>query len=86
MQTLIRNVNWNGYLLLYIFLLIINVIFVWWVKYFPTQDGPSHIYNLFIYYDLANGGSHFDMYVERRSLFSLNMGFFVIAYPLLYIF
>lgn len=67
-------------------LLTAHIALVWWLPYFPTQDGPSHIYNLVILKDLLNGGQTWgEFYVSRLSAIP-NLGFHIIAYPLLALF
>lgn len=72
--------------ILFIALLAAHVAIVWILPYFPTQDGPSHIYNLNILKDLRSGGALWgDIYYQQLSL-KPNLGFHIVAYPLLYLF
>lgn len=67
-------------------LLTAHIALVWWLPFFPTQDGPSHIYNLVILKDLLNGGQSWgEFYVTRLGAIP-NLGFHIIAYPLLTVF
>lgn len=67
-------------------LLTAHIALIWWLPYFPTQDGPSHIYNLVILQDLLNGGQVWgDFYVSQLRAIP-NLGFHIIAYPLLSLF
>ena len=70
----------------YILLLCANVGLVWSLPYFPTQDGPSHIYNLVILRDLLNGGKDWGTYFSYDLKAVPNLGFYLIAYPLLSLF
>lgn len=71
---------------LFILLLAGHIALVWLLPYFPTQDGPSHIYNLSILKDLRSGGAVWGgMYEQQLSLVP-NLGFHIIAYPLLFLF
>lgn len=72
--------------ILFIALLAAHIVLVWLLPYFPTQDGPSHIYNLSILKDLRSGGELWGgIYYQQLSLIP-NLGFHIIAYPLLYFF
>ena len=73
---------------LYIYLVLIGVhiAIVWSVPYWPTQDGPSHIYNLTILKDLLNGGNEYGNTYDYELKILPNLGFHVIAYPFLSIF
>lgn len=72
--------------LLFIALLVAHIALVWLLPFFPTQDGPSHIYNLSILKDLRSGGELWGgIYYQQLSL-KPNFGFHIVAYPLLYFF
>lgn len=71
---------------LYILLLTAHIGLVWAVPYFPTQDGPSHIYNLVILNDLLHGGKEWGSFFTYKLHAVPNLGFHLIAYPLLQIF
>lgn len=60
-----------------------HLAFQWIVPYFPTQDGPSHQYNLAILSDLLNGGREWGAYYGVRPGFASNLGFHAVALPLL---
>lgn len=68
---------------LYILLLVAHVGLIWFLPYFPTQDGPSHIYNLVILRDLINGGKEWGDFFTYQLRAVPNLGFNLIAYPLL---
>ena len=69
--------------IVYVLLLVAHIAFVWWIRYFPTQDGPSHIYNLVILSDLINGGKEWGRFFSYDWQAVPNLGFHIIAYPLL---
>ncbi len=56
------GVPWEN--LLFAFLLVVNVIPIWWFPHFPSQDGPGHVYNAY----LLSGW--------RKSSFPIDRGFF----------
>lgn len=76
----------QGMLIYYILLLAAHVGLVWCLPYFPTQDGPSHIYNLVILHDLLNGGKEWGSFFSYQLRAVPNLGFNLLAYPLLYFF
>ena len=67
----------------YILLLIAHIGLVWWLPYLPTQDGPSHIYNLVILHDLLNGGKEWGHFFSYQLRPIPNLGFIILTYPLL---
>lgn len=69
--------------LYYIFLLTSHIALVWLLPYIPTQDGPSHIYNLVILHDLVNGGKEWGDFYTYQLRAVPNLGFHLIAYPML---
>ena len=76
----------NGRLYYYVFSLAVHIGIVWLLPYVPTQDGPSHIYNLVILKDLLNGGKEWGDYFTAQLFAVPNLGFHLIAYPLLSVF
>ncbi len=70
-------------LFLYILLLFSHIALVWILPYFPTQDGPSHLYNLAILHDLINGGKEWGEYFTYNLRATPNLGFNLISYPFL---
>lgn len=72
---------WLG--LLYCISLAIHIGLIWVLPYFPTQDGPSHIYNLTILKDLIGGGAVWGQYYNHRIFVGPSMGFITAAYPFL---
>jgi hypothetical protein len=75
-----------GRITFYIFLLIVHIGLVWWLPYLPTQDGPSHIYNLVILHDLLNGGKEWGHFFTYQLRPIPNLGFIILTYPLLFFF
>lgn len=71
---------------LYLVLLFIHMGLVWLLPYFPTQDGPSHIYNLVILKDLLNGGKEWGNYFTYTLHAVPNLGFNLLSYPMLHLF
>jgi hypothetical protein len=69
----------------YAVLLVLNISLVWLLPYFPTQDGPSHLYNLVILKDLVHGGKEWGAYFTHDVRLLPNLGFHLVAYPLLYL-
>ena len=74
------------YIFLFIALLIAHIALVWLLPYFPSQDGPSHIYNLVILHDLVNGGKEWGKYFTYDLHLIPNFGFTFLAYPMLHFF
>jgi hypothetical protein len=56
---------------------------VWLLPYFPTQDGPSHLYNLVILRDLINGGKIWGDFFTYQLKAIPNLGFIILTYPLI---
>lgn len=76
----------STWFILYILLLTAHIGLVWVLPYFPTQDGPSHIYNLVILDDLLHGGKEWGEFFTYKLHAVPNLGFHLIAYPLLQLF
>jgi len=70
----------------YILLLISHIGLIWLLPYVPTQDGPSHIYNLVILQDLLNGGKEWGKFFIYQLRAVPNLGFILLVYPLLHFF
>ena len=68
---------------LYLLLLAANLALVWALPFFPTQDGPSHVYNLVILNDLLHGGKVWGEFYSYQLHAEPNLGFHLICYPLL---
>jgi len=81
-----KRSNSSSDLVLYSLLLVAHLSLVWLLPFFPTQDGPSHLYNLVILHDLLNGGVEWGKYYSCQLLAVPNLGFHMIAYPLLSLF
>ncbi len=73
-------------LFFYILLLGVHIGLVWLLPYFPTQDGPSHVYNLVILKDLLNGGREWGNYFTYTLHAVPNLGFNLLSYPMLHFF
>lgn len=73
----------SPYFAFYILLLVAQIVLVWILPYFPTQDGPSHVYNLAILHDLLHGGKEWGAYFTYDLKATPNLGFNLITYPLL---
>ena len=67
----------------YLALMAWQLLIVWLLPVFPPQDGPSHIYNASILYDLLHGGKLWGEYFSCNIKAIPNLGFTLIAYPLL---
>lgn len=82
---MLSPIKYHKYILPALFLLFIlgQVAYVWWLPWFPTQDGPCHFYNLVILRDLRNGGHAWGTWFEQHLTMSSNLGFHFIAYPLI---
>jgi hypothetical protein len=70
----------------YILLLFAHIGLIWLLPYVPTQDGPSHIYNLVILHDLLNGGKEWGNFFVDQLRAVPNLGFILLSYPLLHFF
>ncbi|MFA7403984.1 MAG: hypothetical protein WC007_08320 [Pelobacteraceae bacterium] len=66
-------------------LLLAQLLLVWFTPYFPTQDGPSHLYNAAILHDLLNGGKEWGEYYRYELKAVPNLGFNLIVFPLLFV-
>jgi uncharacterized membrane protein (UPF0127 family) len=71
---------------LYLLLLAANLALVWALPFFPTQDGPSHVYNLVILNDLLHGGKVWGEFYTYQLHAEPNLGFHLICFPLLQFF
>lgn len=69
----------------YFSLLSAQILLVWLLPYFPTQDGPSHLYNAAILHDLLNGGKEWGEYFSYELKATPNLGFNLIVSPLLFL-
>ena len=76
----------STHIYLYTVLLFAHVGLVWFLPYFPTQDGSSHIYNLVILRDLLNGGEKWGNFFSYQLSAVPNLGFNLLAYPILQFF
>ena len=63
-----------------------HIALIWVLPYFPSQDGPSHMYNLVILRDLLHGGSVWGSDFTYHLRLVPNLAFYLTAYPLLTVF
>lgn len=73
-------------LFFYSILLAAHISLIWLLPYFPSQDGPVHIYNLTILNDLLHGGHDWGKFFIFKFRLIPNLGFYSIAYPLMQLF
>lgn len=73
------------YTKIYIFFIVAHIGLIWIFPYFPSQDGPSHIYNLQILHDLIYGGKKWGDYFTYSLEPTPNLGFTLFTYPLLFL-
>jgi hypothetical protein len=58
----------------YLLVLGLHLGLIWWVPFFPSQDGPSHLYNALILRDLMNGGAVYGAFFDATLIFRPNLG------------
>ena len=68
MNRLLQYCTWKN---LFIALLVIHVAPIWIFPYFPTQDGPAHVYNAKVLRDYHDTDNH-----EIREAYRLNLRLF----------
>ena len=68
MNRLLQYCTWTN---LFIALLVIHVLPIWIFPYFPTQDGPAHVYNSKVLKDYHDTDNH-----EIREAYRLNLRLF----------
>jgi len=59
---------------LYLLVFALHLGLLWWLPFFPSQDGPSHLYNALILRDLVNGGAVYGEFFDATLLFAPNLG------------
>jgi hypothetical protein len=64
----------------------VHVALVWLLPYFPSMDGPCHLYNLLILHDLLHGGNEWGTTFSYSLQPLPNYGFELLAYPLIHFF
>ncbi|MBM3240453.1 hypothetical protein FJZ31_29570 [Candidatus Poribacteria bacterium] len=69
MNKIFYQLNWKHYLI--IALLVIHLMPLWIFKYFPSQDGPSHIYNAKVLKEYHKHENY-----KLRDVFKLNLTIF----------
>jgi glycosyltransferase involved in cell wall biosynthesis len=72
-----------GHILVYCALLAAHVALIWLLPFFPTQDGPNHLYNLVILHDMLHGRGGWEQYYALNLHLTPNLGFTLFTYPLL---
>lgn len=66
--------------MLFVLLAILNIWPIWFSNYFPTVDGPSHLYNAQLIGELWKGNTFFQSFIEINSEWVPNWtGHFVLA-------
>ena len=80
------NKSSHNYKLYYLLFFSAHIVLVWLLPHFPTQDGPSHIYNLVILKDLLSGGREWGNYFTYTLHAIPNLGFNLLSYPMLHFF
>jgi hypothetical protein len=58
------------------------LLLVWLAPTFPTQDGPSHLYNLVLFKGLWQGDPHFTTHHLLDQHSTTNLGFLILSWPL----
>ena len=71
MSAKFKILNLSAKHILIIVLLIVHLAPIWIFKYFPTQDGPSHIYNAYVLKDYHKHENY-----KMREVFKLNLTLF----------
>lgn len=72
---------------LFFFMVVITITPVWLVNYFPSQDGPIHLWILHIIGNYSGSDSQLlREYFTFNSALEPNIGFYIIAYPFSIIF
>ncbi|HDL65236.1 MAG TPA: hypothetical protein ENH12_07595, partial [Proteobacteria bacterium] len=81
------NLEWIIYWGLVILFSLILIYLIWAPAYFPSQDGPSHLYNAWIMTELGNPDYPLinSSYCIRRELFPNWMGY-AVMFSLMHIF
>jgi len=69
MNKIFRQLNWKHYLIIALF--VIHLMPLWIFKYFPSQDGPSHIYNAKVLKEYHKHENY-----KLRDVFKLNLTIF----------
>ncbi|MBC8228731.1 hypothetical protein H8E77_04180 [bacterium] len=69
MNKIFRQLNWKHYLIIALF--VIHLMPLWIFKYFPSQDGPSHIYNAKVLKEYHQHENY-----KLRDVFKLNLTIF----------
>ena len=67
---------------LYLAVFALHLGVLWWLPFFPSLDGPSHLYNALILRDLMNGGNIYGGFFDVTLFFTPNLGAAVPLYLL----
>ena len=70
-------------IIIYLILLASHISLIYLLPYFPSQDGPAHLYHLDILSDLLDGGKIWGKHFEFNFRLVPNLGFHLLSYPLL---
>lgn len=68
--TFLRSYLYNN--ILFYITLAINLLFIVKVKYFPTLDGPAHLYNSFVLKEIILGNEAFSEFLHVNAIFLPN--------------
>ncbi len=66
----------------YWFVVALHLGLLWWLPFFPSQDGACHVYNTVILRDLMNGGMAYGQFFDLELFFTPNLGAAVPLYLL----
>ncbi len=76
-----RDSSAHGHLLIYLALTAAHVALVWLLPFFPSQDGPNHLYNLVILRDMLHAAGGWESHYALTLHVAPNLGFTLLAYP-----
>jgi hypothetical protein len=65
-MNMLKQTRFNFWTLIFVFLILLYILPIWIFRYFPSQDGPCHIYNSFILKNYDNPEYVFNKYYEIR--------------------
>jgi hypothetical protein len=78
-----KNLYFDKHVIIYLILLAGHISLIYLLPYFPSQDGPAHLYHLDILSDLLDGGKIWGKHFEFNFRLVPNLGFHLLSYPLL---
>lgn len=70
----------------YWFVFLLHVALLWSLPFFPSQDGPTHVYNALILRDLSQGGPTYGAFYDLHLSFTPNLGAVAPLYGLMSLF